>query len=46
MMAALAAVPGIDPKSVSRASAYVDRFFADIANDDAVNAKVLKRCAR
>ena len=46
MIAALAQVPGIDPRSVSRATAYVDRFFADIASDDAVNAKVLKRCAR
>lgn len=45
MMAAIAQVPGIDPKSVGRASAYIDRFFADIANDDAVKAKVLKRCA-
>ena len=40
MMAALA-VPGIDPRSVSRATAYVDRFFADIADDAAVNSKVL-----
>jgi hypothetical protein len=45
MMADLAQVPGIDPKSVSRASAYVDRFFADIATDAAVNSKVLRRCA-
>jgi len=46
MIAALAQVPGIDPRSVSRATAYVERFFADIASDDALNAKVLKRCAR
>ena len=45
MMAALAQVPGIDPRSVSRATAYVDGFFADIADDAAVNSKLLKRCA-
>ena len=46
MMAAITATPGIDPQRAAKAIAYLDGFFADIATDDAVNDKLLRRCAR
>lgn len=42
----LSQVPGLDARSQSRGAAFLERFFADIATDADVNAKVLKRCAR
>src|SRR5205085_11012558 len=40
----LASTPGIEPKTVSRATTYLERFFADIATDQSTTAKVLKNC--
>ena len=45
MMAAITSTPGLDPQRAARAISYLDGFFADIASDDAVNAKLLRRCA-
>ena len=45
LTAAITSVPGLDPRSASKASAFLDGFFADIASDDSVNAKLLRRCA-
>jgi hypothetical protein len=36
--------PGLDPRTRSRAANYLEGFFADIASDADVSAKVLKRC--
>lgn len=44
MMAALSSVPGIAPKSVQKAIAYLDGFYAEDDNDADVRAKMLKRC--
>jgi hypothetical protein len=40
----LTQVPGLEPRTQSRAAAYLSGFFADIANDSDVGEKVLKRC--
>jgi hypothetical protein len=45
MMAAITSTPGLDPQRAAKAISYLDGFFADIASDDAVNAKLLRRCA-
>ncbi|HEX3675981.1 MAG TPA: hypothetical protein VHU79_01105 [Sphingomicrobium sp.] len=45
MMAAITSTPGLDPNTASRAISFLDGFFADIATDDAVNSKLLRRCA-
>ena len=42
--AAITSVPGLDSRSTSRAVAFLDGFFADIATDDAVNSTLLRRC--
>jgi hypothetical protein len=44
MLAALGATPGLDPKTIARASQFMDGFFADIASNDVMQAKVLKTC--
>lgn len=44
MMAAITSTPGLDPNTASRAISFLDGFFADIATDDAVNTKLLRRC--
>jgi hypothetical protein len=44
MMAAITSTPGLDPATASRAISFLDGFFADIATDDAVNTKLLRRC--
>lgn len=44
MMAAITSTPGLEPRTASRAIAFLDGFFADIATDDLVNAKILGRC--
>ena len=46
MVAALAATPGLEPSTQSRATRFLDGFFAEIASDEAVNANLLKRCVR
>jgi len=44
MMATFAAVPGMDPKTAKKATAYLGGFFADIATDASVEAKLIKTC--
>jgi hypothetical protein len=44
MMAALASTPGLEQRTIQRATAYLDGFFADIASNDTVKEKVLKSC--
>ncbi|HVH38287.1 MAG TPA: hypothetical protein VM757_06850 [Sphingomicrobium sp.] len=44
LMSILASTPGLDDRNKARASAYLADFFADIATDELVNAKVLKGC--
>jgi hypothetical protein len=44
MLAALAAVPGLDPARRQKAEAFLQPFFAEIATDADVSAKLLKRC--
>ena len=45
LLAALAATPGLDPSTEARAESFLGSFFADVASDDLVAARVLKRCA-
>lgn len=44
LLATFAAVPGMDPKTAKKASAYLGGFFADIATDASAEAKLLKNC--
>jgi hypothetical protein len=44
MMAAITATPGLDPQRAAKAISFLDPFFADIATDDSVSSKILKRC--
>lgn len=44
LMANFASVPGLDPRTVGKASAYLGGFFADIATDASAEAKLLKTC--
>jgi hypothetical protein len=44
LIAAITSTPGLDPDTQNRAIKFLDPFFADIATDDAVSAKILKRC--
>ena len=44
MEAELAAVPGLDPRALSSARAFLAGFFAEIATDQSVDAKIVKRC--
>jgi hypothetical protein len=44
MMAAITSTPGLDPSRASKAIAFLDPFFADIASDASVSERVLKRC--
>ena len=37
-------VPGLEPATQQRASAYLEKFFADIGSDADVGSKVLNRC--
>jgi hypothetical protein len=45
MMAAITSTPGIDPQRAAKAIRFLDGFFADIATDDAVSSKLLRRCS-
>jgi hypothetical protein len=40
----LSQVPGLEPATQQRASAYLEKFFADIATDANVGSKVINRC--
>ena len=44
LLGILASTPGIEPRTVNRATAYLERFFTDIATDQSTTAKVLKSC--
>jgi len=44
ILGVLSEVPGLEPRTQRRASAYVEGFFAEIANDQAVAERILKRC--
>ena len=44
LMAAITSTPGIDPQRAAKAISYLDGFFAEIATDDSVTAKLLRRC--
>ena len=45
LLGVLSQVPGLDGRAQGKAAAYLERFFADIATDSDVNAKILNRCA-
>ena len=44
LVAALSQVPQIDTRTVRKATAFLDGFFADIATDQAVVANLFKDC--
>lgn len=44
MLAVLSSTPGLDPKTIQRATDYLGEFFAQIQSNDSVKAKVLKTC--
>ncbi len=44
LMATFAAVPGLDPRTAGKASAYIGLFFADIATEASAEAKLIKNC--
>ena len=44
LIAAITQTPGLDQRSQSSAIAFLDRFFADIATDEDVSSKLLRRC--
>jgi len=44
MLAALSSTPGLDPKTIQRATDYLGEFFTQIQSNDTVKAKVLKTC--
>lgn len=46
MLAMLGQVPGLEISTQRRATAFLERFFADIASDESVAAKVLNRCVK
>lgn len=43
MLGVLAATPGLEPKTAQRATAFLERFFADIASDEGI-AKKFRTC--
>ncbi|HVM21870.1 MAG TPA: hypothetical protein VM308_01020 [Sphingomicrobium sp.] len=46
LIAAIASVPGLEPRTQQRAIGFIEPFFADIATDQSLAAKVLNRCVR
>jgi len=44
MLAVLAQVPGLDPRTQARAASYLNGFFADISSDSTLASKVLRSC--
>jgi hypothetical protein len=44
LLAVLSQTPGLEPRTQRNAAAFLDRFFADIATDAEVGARILKRC--
>lgn len=45
LAAAVTSTPGLDPQRASKAIRFLDGFFTDIATDDAVSSKLLRRCS-
>ena len=45
MMAEITSTPGLDRQRAAKAIRFLDGFFADIATDDAVSARLLRRCS-
>jgi hypothetical protein len=46
MIAAVTSTPGLDPGTASKAIGFLDGFFAEIASDQSVSAKLLAKCIR
>lgn len=46
MLALLSQVPGLEDSTQRRATAFLERFFADIATDASVGSKALNRCVK
>jgi hypothetical protein len=44
LLAILASTPGLEERAKTRATTYLERFFADIATDELVTTKVFKSC--
>ena len=44
LLATFASVPGMDPKTVKKATGYLAGFFADIATDASAEVKLIKTC--
>ena len=44
LLAALTQTPGLDPNRQRTATAYLERFFAEIGNEAAFGSRVIKRC--
>ena len=44
LLAVLAATPGLEQRTIERASAFLEPFFADIASHESVQKKVLRDC--
>ena len=44
LMATFASVPGLDPRTIKKATAYLGGFFADIASPASAEAKLIKTC--
>ena len=44
LMAAITSTPELEPATLSKAISFLDGFFADIASDEVVNSKLLRRC--
>ena len=42
--AVLRSIPGLEPRSLASASSFIGQFFAEIATDQSVAEKILKRC--
>jgi hypothetical protein len=44
LIGTITSTPGLDPRTQQRAIAFLDPFFADIATDQSVGAKLINRC--
>jgi hypothetical protein len=44
LIAAITSTPGLDQRTQARAISFLDGFFAEIASDDSVNSRLLRRC--
>ncbi|MDQ3482502.1 MAG: hypothetical protein M3448_03725 [Pseudomonadota bacterium] len=46
MLDALRSTPGLEERTIQRATSYLDSFFADIATPESLRGKVLKTCVQ